>query len=388
MNVVQQAQEFLQRHGPDAWLVYDYQRVNPVFSQTVGEVSMVTRPAFLLIPPEGRPQLLAHHVDLGRFDHVDAEVIPFSSRAEMLARLTALLASCRSVAMEYSPQGALPRASRVDAGTVEMVRGLGVEVVSSADLFQYATQRWGPERLASHQRAAQALGTIVLEAFNHIGTALAAGVTEYETAEFIRRRIAEEGLFTDEGPVVAANAHASDPHFEPRPEAAATFQAGDWVLIDLWAREPAHQGAYADITWVGYIGEQVPSEHQRVFQTVIGARDAAVEALERAWREEQTLQGWEVDRVARDFIAKAGYGQFFTHRLGHSLGETVHADAVNLDDHETHDTRALIPGIGFTIEPGIYLPDFGVRSEIDLFMGESGPIVTSPVQREVVLISG
>jgi Xaa-Pro aminopeptidase len=192
-----------------------------------------------------------------------------------------------------------------------------------------------------------------------------------------------------DGPAVAANAHASDPHFDPTPEASVVIKRGDWVLIDLWARlAGSDDNMFGDITWTAYVGGIVPPKHQEVFDAVIGGRDAAVSAVERAYKEGRIPQGWELDKVARDFITNAGYGDYFNHRLGHSLGREVHSNAVNLDGWETHDTRELIPGIGFTIEPGIYIPEFGVRSEIDLFISESGPIVTSPVQREVVLIAG
>ena len=385
-NVVQQAQEFLARIGLDGWLLHDYRFSNPIFWQVVGHASHVTRPCFLWVPRRGQPLLLVHHVDAGRFAPLGWPAVSYRSRDELVARLREWLGEAKRVAMEYSPLNALPRVSLVDAGTVELVRSLGPEVISSADLLQYATQRWTAPQLASHRGAADKLGRIVQEGFTYIGQHLTTGVTEHQVAAFIRGRFDEEHLWTDEGPIVAANAHASDPHFQPTPEGSSTFRRGDWVLIDLWARDPSPEGVFADITWVAYIGQEAPRRYQEVFQVVTGARDAAVEHLGHAFQEGRTLQGWEMDRVARGYITRAGYGDFFTHRLGHSLGREVHADAVNLDSHETHDTRPIIPGIGFTIEPGIYLPDFGVRSEIDLFMSERGPEVTTVVQEEIVLI--
>jgi Xaa-Pro aminopeptidase len=274
----------------------------------------------------------------------------------------------------------------VDAGTVELVRSLGVEVVSSADLVQFATQRWTAAGLASHRRASDAISRIVLEAFEAIGQGLSTGISEHDIAALILSRFNEAGLITSHGPVVAANAHASDPHFAPAPEASVAFERGDWVLIDLWAREPDDDGIYADITWVAYVGDRVPPKHQEVFEVVTGARDAAADFLAARIGSGGNAQGWEVDRVAREHIANAGYGEYFTHRLGHSLGREVHAGGVNLDSLETHDTRTFLGGLGFTIEPGVYLPEFGVRSEIDLYIGPSGLEVTTPVQREVVLI--
>ena len=211
-------------------------------------------------------------------------------------------------------------------------------------------------------------------------------MTEYDIAELIRSRVRDEGLESPDGPVVAVNEHSADPHYDPRPE-SQTVKPGDWVLVDLWAREPAADAMYGDITWTAYVGDSVPLENQRVFDAVLGARDAALSEIENAFSEGRGLQGWEVDSVARDFITQAGFGDYFGHRLGHSLGHEVHGNAVNLDSWETHDTRRLLPGMAVTIEPGIYLPGkFGVRSEIDVFISENGPEVTTEVQREVVKI--
>ena len=385
-TIIQQAQEYMDGRNIAGWLLYDYRGMNPIFRDTVGPVSNVTRPCWLWIPSQGEAILLASFVDQGRFAHLGIPITPFVSRQEMTARLAELLRDARRIAMEYTPQGALPRTSRVDAGTLELVRSLGVEVVSSADMLQYATQRWSDDQLQSHLVAAEKLGRIVQEAFRYIGESLASNTTEYEVAEFIRRRYAEEGLEAADGPVVAVNEHASDPHFEPTSRSSSVIKAGDWVLIDLWARLSGEDSMFADITWTAYAGNLVPKLHQKVFDAVVGARDAALAELERAFSEKRTLQGWQVDKVARDYISEAGYGDYFNHRLGHSLGREVHGNAVNLDGWETQDTREIIPGIAVTIEPGIYLPEFGVRSEIDVYISEESPRVTTPVQRQVVLI--
>ena len=229
---------------------------------------------------------------------------------------------------------------------------------------------------------------MIQQAFEFIGNGLASGVDEYQVREYIHQRFTEEGLVTDAGPTVAINGHGSDPHYQPTASDSSTFKMGDWVLIDLWAREPGDAGIYADICWVAYLGARVPEEHQRVFDAVIQARDLAFEGLRRALEDGVAMEGWKVDRIARDHIEKAGYGEAFGHRLGHSLGAQVHDDGVNLDDLETHDTRMVIPGVGLTIEPGIYLKHFGVRSEINFYVEEKGLLMTSPVQQEVVLIGG
>ena len=306
----------------------------------------------------------------------------------LVRQLKGLLAGVRKVAMEYSPQNTLPRVSRVDAGTVELVRSLGPEVVSSADLMQYATHQWTSEQLADHRVAADKLGLIVNEAFAYAGEHLPDSVNEFEVAEFIRKRFDQEGISSPDGPIVAVNANASDPHYEPSAERYSAIKQGDWLLIDLWAKGVADGSVYADITWVAYVGDTVPERQQEIFDIVIGARDAALRYLEDAYNQGNAVLGWQPDQVARDFISSRGYGEYFTHRLGHSIGFEVHSEAVNLDSFETHDTRRIIPGICFSIEPGIYLPEFGVRSEIDVFMSADGPYATSPVQHEVVLIKG
>ncbi len=386
-TTIPNAQEHLQSEGLDGWLLYDYRGMNPIFWDMVGPIANVTRPCWLWVPVEGRPTLLVSYVDQGRFEHLGIERTLWVSRSQMIDGLQTLLQSARNIAMEYSPDGALPRVSKVDGGTIEMVRGLGVEIVSSADTIQYATQRWSETDLESHRAAAGKLDTIVQQAFDFIGERLSNGPTEHDVAEFIRSRFSETGLEVEDGPVVAVNDHSADPHFEPTPTNSVVIEKGDWVLIDLWAKLAGEGNMFADITWTGYVGETVPDEHQRAFDAVIGARDAAVGAITGAFAESKPVQGWEIDKVARDYIAEAGYSKNFNHRLGHSIGREVHSNAVNLDSWETYDTRRLILGVATSVEPGIYLPGkFGVRSEIDVFIFGDGPIVTTEVQREPVLI--
>jgi Xaa-Pro aminopeptidase len=385
-SVISQAQEYMTDKKLAGWLLYDYRGLNPIFWDTVGPIANVTRPCWLWIPATGDPQLLISFVDQSRFSHLGIETTLFVNRKTMTENLQKLLDGQSQIAMEYSPNGALPRVSKVDAGTLELVRSMGVDVVTSADVIQYATQRWNDEQLKSHLFAAEKLSEIVQEAFRHIGESLDAGIKEYEVAEFINNRFREEGLIVTDGPAVAVNEHASDPHFDPTPENSVTIKPGDWILIDLWTRLPGDDAMFGDITWTAYVGDDVPAKHQEVFDAVIGSRDAALAALETGFREGRILEGWELDQVARDYIIEAGYGDYFNHRLGHSLGREVHSNAVNLDSWETHDTRQVIPGIAVTLEPGIYIPEFGVRSEIDVFISEDGPQVTTQVQRDVVRI--
>ena len=265
-QIIGEAQQFLTREGIPGWLIYDYRHSNPIFRQVVTPSGHVTRPCFLFIPDSGPARLLTHHVDAGKFaseadgaGETGLKLLVYSSRQTLLDYLGQVLSGRSQVAMEYSAHNVLPRVSRVDAGTVELVRSLGPEVVSSADLMQYATQRWTPEQLAGHQRAAAKLGQIVNQAFQRIGERLADNVSEYEIAEFIRRRFQEEGLEAADGPIVSVNAHCSDPHYEPEAAGSSPIRPGDWVLIDLWAREATAESVYADITWTAYVGSKFRS---------------------------------------------------------------------------------------------------------------------------------
>ena len=385
-EVIEQAQEYMGEHDVNGWLLYDYRGLNPIFADTVGSVGHVTRPVWLWIPVSGIPRLLLSFVDQSRFDHLDLDTTLFINRRDMIDKLRNDFGISGRVAMEYTPEGALPRVSNVDGGTLELVKSLGVEIVPSADLLQYATQRWNAEQFESHVYAAEKLSVIVQEAFRYIGDSIDSGVTEYDVKEFIRNRFLEEGMIVTDGPAVAVNEHASDPHFDPTPENSVEIERGDWVLIDLWTRLPGEDDMFGDITWTAYVGDEVPAKHREVFDIVLGSRDAALAEMENAFGEGRVLEGWQLDKVARDYIEDAGYGDYFNHRLGHIYGREVHSKAVNLDSWETHDTRQLIPGVAVTIEPGIYIPEFGVRSEIDVFISEDGPQVTTQMQRDVVLI--
>ena len=385
-RVTTAAQEYLRGHDIGGWLLYDYRGMNPVFWETVGPIANVTRPCWLWIPADGQPSLLVAHVDQGRFNHLGLNTVLFNGRANMISELKGIVGNQNQIAMEYSPNCSLPRISRVDAGTLDLVRGLGIKIISSADIVQYATQRWTEKQLASHKIAAKKLSRIVQEAFDYIGNRIAKDVTEFEVAELIKSRFQDEGLVVTDGPVVAVNEHSSDPHFNPTEKSAVRIKPGDWILIDLWGRLPGVDTMFADITWTAFGGNKIPRKQQEVFDTVIGARDSALEKIQIMMSNSHYPQVWEIDKIARDYIEASGFGTYFTHRLGHSLGREVHGNAVNLDSWETHDTRKIIPGIGLTIEPGIYLPDFGVRSEIDVYISEKSPVVTTSIQRDIVTI--
>lgn len=379
----------------DAWLLYDFHGQNPTALHVLGLGGrMLTRRFFLLLPRAGEPVLLAHAIEQSQFGPEvpgrRERYASWQSLRDGLGRMLGSLPRGARVAMEYMPGGTIPTLSRVDAGTLELVRSFGVEVVSSADLVQSFFCRLDAAQVESHKRALAAIDAAKDAAFERIGDALRRGDTLLETdvQAFLLERFAAAELETDHAPIVAVNAHAGDPHYSPSAATPTPIRRGDMVLIDLWARGKGPRDVYADITWVGFCGDRPPDKLQTIFRAAADARDAGLEALARAHREGRTLAGFEVDRVVRDRIEAAGFGDRFVHRTGHSIETRVHGDGANLDDLETHDVRLLVPGLAFSIEPGIYLPEegLGVRTEIDVFLAEDGPKVFSKIQKELVRI--
>ncbi len=385
-------QSFLRDARIDAWLIHDFRGSNPVLNALLGGQRWTTRRAELLIPATGEPTLLAHGIDANQFSGVPVRVDKYLSWRDLHAWLESRLSGLARIAMEYSPGGHLPVASLVDAGTVEFIRSLGVDVVSSADLVQASVAVWFPEAQRRHATASCKVAGAKEAAFDLIRERLAGGkpITELDVQRLILARFKEDGLETAEAPIVGVNAHAGDPHFEVSQTDPAPIRKGDWVLIDLWARLPGDENIYSDITWVGYCGRDVPPRHREAWLAVKGARDASLARARRAWDARERLQGWMLDDAAREVLIAAGFERFIRHRTGHSLspGPKVHGLGVNLDNLETHDTRLVLPGLGYTIEPGVYLPEFGIRSEINVFTDpERGPQVTSCIQDEILLLA-
>lgn len=387
-----EAQRFMAAEGIDAWLLHDYRGSNLFLWQVLGVSRAPTRRAMLVVPLVGAPVLLIHTVDQFFFHDVTIEKRIYRGWEEMRVLLRGLLGNARRIAAEYSEDGAVPNAAFVDAGTIELLRSWGYAVVTSADLFQVSAAAWDDHAIASHREACALVAGIKDAAFDQVRSAVRAGrsISEYALQRFIVSEFERLGLETEGQPVVQANAHSGIVSYEPKPEGSAPIGAGDWLLIDFWARRPGERDVYADIAWGGYAGPTVPQRLQEVFDLVRRARDAALYAIRAAWERGGTLMGYEVDDIARGIIAAAGYRDAFHHRTGHSMGpgNRLHALGVNLDNLETHDTRRILPRTGFSIEPGVYLPEFGVRLEINVFLHpEDGPTVTTPIQNEIVDLS-
>lgn len=383
---LQEMQDALQQEKVDGWLFYDFRGSDPLAYRILGldPTAISTRRWYYFVPTQGEPVGLVSSVEPHRLDTLPGQKRVFLSWQQLQAHLAETLRGVRRVAMQYSPGNAIPYISRVDAGTIEQIRQFGIEVVSAADLVQRFEAVWTTAQWESHLRAAKGVRETVDEAFTYIRRH--APVSEYAVQQFILQWFADRGLTTHHPPIVAINAHSADPHFEPQPEGSSLIQPGDFVLIDLWAKEP--KGVYADITWTGFMGTEVPARYQEIFTHVRNARDAAIAFVKERMSREQSFAGHEVDAAARQVIVDAGYGDYFVHRTGHSIGEEVHGNGANMDGLETRDERRVLPGTCFSIEPGIYLKgEFGVRSEINIYMTPREAIVTgAPMQTEVIPI--
>ena len=379
----------LRELGLDGWLLYDFRGCNPVAAGLLG-LPELTRRWFALLPARGKPVALTHRIEQQPWRGWIGASRPYSSWRELESGLAEMLAGAGTVAMEYSEGDAVPYVDRVPAGVLELVRGTGVEVATSADLVSAFYARWSEHGEASHRRAAAILEALAAEAFQRIGAKLSAGeaVGEWEIREWIRERIARRGLPVGGDAIVAVNANAANPHYAPSADDHAPIRPGDLVLVDLWGREAGDEAVYADQTWMAFVGAEVPPRIQEIWEAVRDAREAAVAFVRDRWGAGKPVAGYEVDDAARDVIRDRGYADHFIHRTGHSIDRELHGSGPNIDNLETRDTRRLISGIGFSIEPGVYLPgDIGFRSEVDVFMGDDGPEVTvSRPQRDLVLI--
>ena len=366
----------LEGFGADGWLLYDFHGLNPVATRVLGMHGMGTRRFFVLLPRSGRPLAVAHRIELASFDGFPGDVRPYAAWRELHAVLGPVVAG-KTLAMEVSPRDGVPYLDRVPHGVVQLLEGFGARVVPSAPLVTRFAARWSAQELVGHRRAAEALAGIAQEALRWAGAELARGSEVRETT--VQRRVMEAfaraGLVTDHPPIVGFQANSANPHYEPREGADRRLASGDVLLLDLWAGS-AQGTVFADQTWMGFAGRAPEAEVRRVWETVRAARDAAVARLRERWGR-VPVTGAELDDAARGVITEAGYGEFFMHRTGHSIDRDLHGSGPHLDNFETADDRTLLAGIGFSVEPGIYLAArFGMRSEINVYLDETGPEVT------------
>jgi len=386
-------QTALQDAQLDGWLFYDHHERDPLAYRVLGfkPPRMVTRRWYYFIPASGDPRALVHAIESGMLDALPGAKTKYSSWAQQADALGALLQGARRVAMQYSPKNNIPYIGLVDAGTIELVRSLGADIVSSANLVQYFEARWTGAQLETHLEAGRRVDRVLSAAFVHAGERLNANqpVSEYGVMQFILAAFEREGLFTDHGPIVAVNANASNPHYEPTASEHSPIVKGDFLLIDLWAKLAGDpDSVYYDITWTGSTAAVIPDEQIRIFQAVSGARDAAIACVQSAVEAGRPIHGFEVDDATRNHLRALSLDRYFIHRTGHSIGRDVHGAGANMDNLETHDDRRLIPGTCFSIEPGVYLPEFGVRSEVNMFIGTERAMVTGRIQKELVRICG
>ncbi len=382
-------QAALREANLDGWLFYDHHRRDPIAYRVLDiNPVMCTRRWYYMIPCEGTPAKLVHRIESHNLDPLPGTDDRYSSWREQREGLSRLLHGKQSVAMQYSALNNIPYVGWVDAGTVEMVKSCGVEVVSSADLVQQFESSWSEEQWQSHLAAGAVVHESVRVAFAAIRAAVEAGgeITEYAVQQEMLRVFEAHGIIADEAPCVAVNANSADPHYSPSKEQAQQIRRGDLVLIDVWGKQNKPGAVYFDITWTGYVGDKVPKQYKKVFDVVSEARDAAIHLVQNSLQAGRVLYGYEVDDAAREVIDRKGYGTFFVHRTGHSIGEEVHGNGANMDNFETHDERRIIPRTCFSIEPGIYLHEFGIRSEVNVFTGAREGRVTGEIQREIVPI--
>jgi Xaa-Pro dipeptidase len=382
-------QAALRERNIDAWLFYDHHHRDPIAYRVLGLPAgqMVTRRWFYLIPASGEPVKLMHKIEPGHLDSLPGSKRQYSGWQELFDQVKALLANHRDIAMQYSPNNLVFTISMVDGGTIDLIRGLGKNVVSSCDLVAQFESTLTEEQIKSHFAARDAIDTITAAAFQEIGRRVRHGGThEYEIQQWFMEAFRRENLVTDDLPLVAVNANSGDPHYALHPETSKPIREGDFVLLDVWGKKNTPGAVYYDITWTGFVGPSPSSRMREIFQTVRDARDLGVKTVLEAVSAGKAIAGWEVDHAVRDSINAAGFGQHFIHRTGHSIATEVHANGANMDDLEIHDERQLLANSCFSIEPGIYLPEFGVRSEVNMLVRPKAAEVTGRIQSELVII--
>ena len=371
----------------DGWLFCDFRGRDPIAHRILGlPPGMRTRRWFYFVPAKGKPKKLVHKIEAQSLAAVPGDTLYYAGQEELRGNLKKAIGKSKTVAMQYSPNNAIPYVAMVDAGTVELVRSLGAKVFTSADLVQKYEACWSQEQLESHLAAGRIIDRIVRDAFGYAAKCVKERqpLTEYDLQQLILKKYQEAGISTEEGPDVAVNANASDPHYGPTREKSSAIREGDLLLLDIWGKLTAPNSVYYDITWMAYLGPTVPEKYSKVFRVVREARERAVDLIRSHVKAGKPLQGWQVDKAARAVVEKAGYGEYFFHRTGHNIGTSVHGNGVNMDGLETRDERHLIPRTCNSVEPGIYLPEFGMRTEVDVYVDSKDARVTGAVQTEIL----
>jgi len=386
-------QQKLREYKLDGWLLYNFRNTN-IFATKILDMpadKLSSRRYFYLIPANGTPQKLVHSIEQYDLDHLPGEKTIYNQWKTLHDGLKKLLSSKKTICMEYSPNNDIPYLSKVDAGTLEFIRTFGVNIVSSGNIVQYFEARWSEEQYNDAQNTANILLRIIDKAFAFIGENLRGEkkVTEYDVQQLIMNEFEKHNLTTYSPANCSVNGNGANPHYDPTPEIHQEIKKGDYILIDWWAKNKKPGSVYADFTWVGYAGKEIPKKYQEVFDVVKGARDSAVEFLKKEFAAGKSVRGCDVDDVSRNYIEKKGYGKYFVHRTGHNIGEEVHGNGAHIDNFETMDVREIIPETCFSIEPGIYLPDeFGVRLEIDVYISKDREVILlgDKIQNEIVKI--
>jgi Xaa-Pro dipeptidase len=390
MPEIKSIQTELRAQKLDGWLFYDHHHRDAIAAHILGlnGSSKVTRRWFYFIPAKGTPSKLVHRIEPGGLDALPGRKIEYSGWEELHKGLAKILKGAKSIAMQYSPQNDIPYIGLVDAGTIELIRKLGKKVVSSADLVQEFEAAWTPEQLVSHRAAGQIIHRVTQEAFSRAGSFVREKqpLTEHDLQQWMAAQFRAHGVISDGDLIVGVGRNAGNPHYEPPATGSAPIREGDLLLLDIFGKLDRPKSVFYDITWMGYLGAAVPAKYAKIFQIVKSARDAAIDFVASSVSAGREIHGWQVDRACREVIRKAGYAKYFTHRTGHSIGQEVHGNGANMDGLETRDNRRIVPRTCFSIEPGIYLPEFGVRSEVNMYVGEGKAEVTGPIQQAIIPI--
>lgn len=388
---LKKVQQILKDMKIDGWLFYDFRRSNELAIEIldIPKESHLTRRFFYFLPSKGTPVKIVNGIEAGFLDHLPGKKLIYSNHTSLTDHLKKTLKNAKIIAMEYSPKNAIPYVSKVDAGTIEQIKSFGLKIHSSGDLISMFGARWSDKQYKENKPVANALTDIVFKSFDYIKKNINKGKTinEYDVQQFIMNEFKKRKYYTDSPPIVGVNENSGNPHYEPTIKVNKKIKKGDFVLIDLWAKLDKPEGVWADITWTGYVGTRIPEKYIKIFNIVSDARDTAFNLVTKRFSEGKEIKGFEVDSAARKVIEIAGYGKYFIHRTGHSITTELHGSGAHMDNYETKDERLILPSTSFSIEPGIYLKEFGVRSEIDVYINPKKRVIATGGERQNEIIA-